>query len=142
MTLARKRLSLIHLAKARLGLDDEAYRAILMRCGGVASSRDLDPAGFDFVMEAFHRLGFESDFSRRNFGYRAGMASAAQVSLIRALWSEFTDGAGDDSSLGKWLSRTFKVSSLRFLPADKAPKAITALLAMKAKKAAKETADG
>ena len=141
MTLARKRLSVIHVAKARLGLDDEAYRAILMRCGGVTSSRDLDPAGFDFVMEAFHRLGFESDFSRRNFGHREGMASAAQVSLIRALWSEFTDGVGDDKSLGKWLERPFKVSAIRFLPADKAQQAIGTLKKMKARKAAKEAAD-
>ena len=141
MTLARKQISLIHVAKARLGLEDDDYRAILMRCGSVASSRDLDDIGFELVMDAFHRLGFDSDFSRRNFGHRAGMASAPQVALIRALWSEYTGGAGDDRSLGKWLERTFKVSSLRFLPVDKAPKAITALKAMKAKQAAKETAD-
>ena len=67
----------------------------------------------------------------------AGQAYRGPWRSLRALWSEYTDGQGDDLSLGKWLERTFKVSSIRSLPQEAAPKAITALKAMKAKKAAK-----
>ena len=142
MPLDRKKLAVLHVGKTRLGIVDDDWRALLGRVAGVASSRDLDDSGFVAVMTALEAAGFKSDFAKRHGGnLRLGMANAGQVALIRALWSEYTDGEGDDRSLGKWLGRWFKVSSIRFLPADKAPKAITALKAMKAKKAAKETAD-
>ncbi len=115
-------------------MDDEDYRAILKRFGRVESSANLDHAGFLRMMDAFTRLGFRSDFSKRNFGERAAMASPRQVAMIRSLWTEYTGGEGTDATLGKWLERTFKVSSLRFLTAEHAPKAITALKAMKSKK--------
>lgn len=140
MKITRKQLSLVHVGEARLGLCDEDYRAILMRAAGVTSSKDLDPVGFEQVMDAFHALGFESDFSRANLGHRAGMATAPQVAMIRGLWDDYTGGEGTDFSLGKWLERTFKVSSVRFVPRETAGKAITALLAMKAKKTAKASA--
>lgn len=136
MALARRKLSLIHIAKARLGLGDAVYREILMHYGGVSSSRDLDQTGFELVMEAFHRRGFQSDFAKRNFGRRPGMASARQVAYIRHLWANYTDGQGDDKSLGKWLDHTFKVTALRFVRVELAPKVTTALRAMNAKRAA------
>jgi len=136
MPLDRKQISLIHVAKAQLRLEDDDYRAILRSFGGVESSADLEPPGFLRVMDAFSRLGFRSDFSKRNFGERAGMASPRQVATIRKLWAEYTAGEGTDKTLGKWLERTLKVSSLRFMASDVAPKAITALKAMKARKTA------
>ena len=139
MGLVRKKISLVHVAKKKLGLSDDDYRAVLLRAAGVSSSRDLDDWGFNQVMQEFARLGFQSDFGRRNLVARRNpfMASSAQLGYIRRLWSEYTDGEGTDASLGKWLERSFKVSSVRFITADLAPKAITALKAMNAKKAAK-----
>jgi phage gp16-like protein len=134
MAIDRKQLSLIHVAKARLGLDDDDYRTILRRFGGVDSSKSLDQSGFLRVMDAFTRLGFRSDFNTKNFGERAAMASPNQVALIRSLWVEYTTGEGTEKTLGKWLERTFKISSIRFVSAEIAPKAITALKAMKEKK--------
>ena len=61
------------------------------------------------------------------------MASFAQIELIRALWAEYTRGRAGEEELGKWLLRSFKLSSLRFLTAEAAPKVITALKAMKAR---------
>lgn len=68
MGLPRKKLSLVHVAKSRLGLSEEDYRHILLCRGGVTSSRDLDDYGFAAVMREFGRLGFHSDFSRANLG--------------------------------------------------------------------------
>jgi len=126
----RKQLSLIHVAKSRLGLTDDDYRTILRRAAGVESSRDLDPLGFELTMDELHRLGFESDFAARNLGRRRGMASLKQVNLIHELWAEYTGGAGDDRGLDRWIERTFKVGSIRFLTPTMARKAITALFAM------------
>ena len=132
--LARKKISLIHVAKSRLGMADDDYRTLLRREAGVSSSRDLDQAGFAAVMDAFKRLGFESKPKPKGkgpeYGERYGFASPAQLRLIRDLWADYTDGAGDDRSLGKWLERVFDCSALRFLTYAQAPKAITALMNM------------
>ena len=137
MALSRKQISLVHVAKNRLGLEDEDYRAILWHIGGVASSKDLDARGFKMVMRYMDHLGFRSVAAQANFGPRPGMATPEQVAFIRSLWTEYTDGLSGDTGLNKWLERTFKVSALRFLSHDQAPKAITALKAMKANKARK-----
>lgn len=134
MTLTRKKISLIHVAKARLGLGDADYRRILWELAGVESSTDLDLVGFERVIEFFDYLGFRSSGPRAGYGDRPGMASARQIVLIRQLWDEYTDGRGTDRGLDNWLERTFHVSSLRFLPAAKARKAITALKHMKARR--------
>jgi phage gp16-like protein len=132
--IARSKISLLHVAKSRLGLDDESYRDILRNVAGVSSSRELDDAGFDAVMFHFQRMGFTSDFGRRNLGNRLGMASAGQVAKIRGLWSDYTSGEGTEAQLGHWLRRQFKVDAVRFLDAGQAHKAIGALSVMVAKR--------
>jgi hypothetical protein len=131
-----KQIGLIHVAKKKLGLTDDQYRALLLWAGEVESAKDLDAAGFERVMEYLTRLGFKSDWNKRTFGERPGMASPKQVDLIRELWRQFS-GADDDAALGKWLERSFGVSSLRFVDAAAAQKAITGLRAMTRRKVAR-----
>ncbi len=126
--LARSKLALLHVAKARVGMTDDDYHAMLQRIAGVSSSTKLDDWGFDSVMAEFERLGFVSTARRKVFGgKRAGMASPAQITKIRTLWASYTSGQGTDASLGKWLDGHFKVSALRFVAAELAPKVIGAL---------------
>lgn len=131
-----KKIGLVHVAAKQLGLDEDEYRAILARFARVGSAKDLDETGFRRVMDHMNALGFRSTSNRANLGDRPGMASPGQVALLRRLWAEYTDGAGSDLTLGRWLARTFKVEALRFLPASIAPKAIAALKTMLAKKRA------
>ena len=70
-----------------------------------------------------------------NYGPRPGMASYAQLELIRALWFEYSQGRAGEGELNKWLERCFKLTSLRFLDKATAPKVITALKAMKTRAA-------
>ena len=111
-------------------MDDADYRALLRRAAGVRSSRDLDQAGFEAVMDAFKWRGFRARPKGPDYGDRYGFASPEQLRLIRELWAEYTDGACTDLSLGKWLDRSFGCSAVRFLTYGQAPKAIAALLAM------------
>ncbi|BBF92907.1 regulatory protein GemA [Blastochloris tepida] len=131
-----KQIALIKVAKRQLGLTDDQYRALLLWAGGVESAKDLDAAGFERVMGYLTRLGFKSDWSKRTFGNRPGMASPKQVDLIRDLWRDYS-GADDDAALGRWLERSYGVSSLRFLDAPAAQKAITGLRAMTRRKVAR-----
>ena len=68
-------------------------------------------------MGLFEYLGFTPLLAKsENYGKRPGMVSFTQLELIRTIWREYTHAAYDgESELNKWLFRTFKVSSLRFM---------------------------
>ena len=133
MTVSQSQLALIHLAAKDRGLTDDQYRSALAQIGGVTSSKDLDREGFDAMMGYFEYIGFAPIAAKGpNYGARDGMASFAQMELIRSLWSEITrrPHAGEDE-FNKWLLAKFKVSALRFLKKDTALKVITALMMWK-----------
>ena len=127
--LAPAKVRLIQVAKRRVGMSDDDYRAMLFRLGGVGSSRDLDPDGFEAVMGHFRQLGFVSDFARGTFGDRPGYATPAQVRLAQRLWSEYAPDASE-GEFRAWLERFHAVSSLRFADRGTAHGIITALRAM------------
>ena len=129
-----KQKAILHVAKAKLQMTDNQYRSCLVHLAGVESSTDLVRAGFETLMGFFEWKGFAPLAAQGpSFGDRPGMASFAQIELIRALWEEYTRGAAGEAELNKWLERSFKVSSLRFLTKAAAPKVITGLKAMKAR---------
>ncbi len=130
MALTKKQTALIHLARKQLGLSEERYHHILQQMADVESARDLDQTGFELVMKATMALGFRSAFTKTFFSHRPGMATPAQVTLIRSLWAEYATRDGSESALNKWLERTFKVSALRFATEEQAEKAIRALRKM------------
>lgn len=142
-TIAGAQLAVIHVAKARLGLDDEAYRDLLARVAGVRSSKQLAPDAFDAVMAEFRRLGFVSTGHQAAFGQRPWpWATAGQIARIRRLWAGFTDGRGDDGSLGRWMENRGWPPALRFLDRETAAKAMTALQNMNRRKEAKPQCGG
>ncbi|MFN3721885.1 MAG: regulatory protein GemA [Paracoccaceae bacterium] len=135
MTLTRPQISLIHVAKSKLGWDDDTYRQVLVRIAGVTTSKDLDQEGFEAVMGFADWCGFKPlGKGAPRYGDRPGMATFAQIELIRELWRE-VQGARicDDAALGGWLLKYHKVHSMRFLTLDGARKVITALKAWKAR---------
>ena len=79
--------------------------------------------------------GFQPiDTSAPRYGERPGMASFAQIELIRELWREIhRERTCDDEALAGWLRKYQKVDSLRFLTAPAARKVITAFMAWKAR---------
>lgn len=136
MSLTHKQYAFLNIAKARVKLSETAYRSALVELCGVTSATELDQAGFEVMLGFFEWLGFDPTKAKGpDYGTRPGMASFAQLELIRTIWREWTHGAGDEAGLCKWLERTFKITSLRFLTKGDAQKAITALKAMKARAA-------
>lgn len=127
--LPNSKRSLLYVAKARLQLGEDDFRALLANYGGVTSTRNLDPRGFDAVMDRLRALGFTSTARQKNFGDRTGMASPAQVAKIRTLWADAVDEP-TERSLDRFLSKRCGVSSLRFVDSGRAPRVITALKAM------------
>lgn len=136
MTISRQKIALVHVGKTQLSMTDEDYRVLLQRVAGVSSSVELDDASFDAVMVELERLGFRSAKHRTPAARREGMATPAQVGRIRALWREYT-GAYDEPGLEHWLEVHLHASSLRFLDAWRAGKAVAILEKMVTKKHAK-----
>jgi len=132
--ITKKQIALVHVAKRDLKLDDDDYRYILRRMGGVESSADLCPQGFKRTMAFFTGLGFRSTWTQRTYGDRAGMASPQQVELIRTLWRTYAPDDENESGLNAWLDRFHKVSAVRFIDSAKAGKVISALKAMTKRK--------
>ena len=55
----RRDLATIHMAKAQLGMADDAYRAILWSVARVRSSADLDQAGRSKLLDHFKACGWK-----------------------------------------------------------------------------------
>jgi phage gp16-like protein len=128
-------LGKVHIAKKRLKLDDLTYRSIIARvCGGKTSVADLDESELGALLDAFKLLGF-----REGNSYTTKLTdfsdSEPQMRLIRALWSDcHAVGAIVDSSekaLRRFIQRTAKVDSIKWLTAVDANKIIEGLKAMK-----------
>lgn len=128
----RKRwIKLIHTAKNALGLDEEAYRAIL-EGEGLSSSKEItSPQQFRNVMDAFRALGFPSKPSRlkklrptiENSGY---LCTRRQLFYILGLW-ELASRKKDENSLRALVKRVAGVDDLRFLTKKQASAVILAL---------------
>lgn len=137
MTISNPQKTILHVAKAKLGLDDETYRQVLVRVAGVTSSTELDRDGFLAVKGFFDFAGFRPmDKGGPRYGARPGMATFAQLELIRQLWRELhRESEVNGEALAGWLLKYHKVHSLRFLTLDAARKVITALKAWKSRAA-------
>lgn len=126
--LDRKRIALLHVAKKQLGLDEDSYRAILRRFGGVDSAADLNGVGFETVMIRLEKLGFRSTWQKRTFGDRNGMATPAQVDYARRLWEQYDPNDAGETHLNAWLHKYHHVSAMRFVSAQKIEAIIPALM--------------
>lgn len=60
MAISNKKKAVLHVAKNKLGLDDDLYREILYQEARVKSSTKLSDSGFQKVMKRFETLGFKS----------------------------------------------------------------------------------
>lgn len=139
MTINRKQIALIHVIRAKLAWDDELYREVLVKIGGVTTSTELTQQGFEAVLAYAEHCGF-TPLARETprYGNRPGMATHGQLALIRELWREVHGTRDcDDAALTGWLLKYHKVSSLRFLTMDAARKVITGLKAWKTRPKAK-----
>jgi len=140
--LSPKKIALLHVARKQLELSEEEYRAILVRQGECETSADLDELGFERVIGYMTALGFRSTWTKRTFGNRPGMASPAQIGLMRKLWTAYHGPDDSEAGLNAWLTKYHKVSALRFVTAEKANAVMAALREMAARKQNLDSAGG
>lgn len=122
-------IRIIHIAKAKTGLDDDSYRALLWGAAGVDSATQIRTSQqYNAVMSGFANLGFrvqkrkvESQSTRP-----ANMITARQEYYIRGLW-ELASRSKDERSLRGICKRITGVDDLSFCPKSKASALILAL---------------
>ncbi len=80
----KKQLGRIHQAKKQLNLDDETYRALLLRITGQRSSADMDWRQRNDVIKEFARLGFkEVQASERKRVFAGAPKNIKEVPLLK-----------------------------------------------------------
>ncbi len=123
----RNWIRIIHVAKTKCGLDDEAYRAMLDGAAGVSSSKEIvTRAQFDSVMACFHKLGFKSKDLAQECRWRC---SIAQQRKILALWQLVARNPTEEA-LRAFVQRISSVEVLAWVDKSIASKIIVALSAM------------
>ncbi|MBD0491386.1 regulatory protein GemA [Acinetobacter baumannii] len=98
-------------------LDDELYRDILISTTGKTSSKDLNLAQLEAVLDRMKQLGFVVDSKPKS--EVKNLASDPQSKLIRHLWLQL-HAAGqvrnkDEKALAKFVENKVGVSALQFL---------------------------
>jgi phage gp16-like protein len=104
----RRRLQAqIHIARKQLGLDEDTYRAALMRITGKTSSANLSATELFRVVEDFKKKGFKVTRSHSPRSRHKRDDHKTQVDKIRALWITMaqigivTDGS--EAALDAWI---------------------------------------
>lgn len=80
--MSRSALAKVHIAKKELGLDDDTYRALLLRVVGAESCAGLSEAKIGRVLDELKRLGWKPPAKRR---------LGAEAAKMYALWCVLAD---------------------------------------------------
>ena len=112
----------IHIAKAQLGLEDDTYRALLMRETGKNSCGKMTLRELEAVLAAMQRQGFKPAVPGRHPGGRDSIQ--AMLRKINALLLD--NGLSWEYAHGM-AKRMFRVDRVHWLPDDKLHKLVAAL---------------
>lgn len=134
MSLSKKQKAVLHVAKGKLGLDEETYRDVLEAYGGVRSSTGLDYEGFLAVMRHFEGCGFKSNRKippDPPLGRGGNWASDGQIRKIKAMWltlaGSYYEQGKEWKALRGFLRKRFRVDHENFLTPGKAGQVIEAI---------------
>lgn len=126
MTLATNhQKKVIHTIAGKIGMDDEARRALMQQSFGVRSSKDLTVEQARKLIDVLYSQAVTATKKGKpgrrwdHLGNRPGMASPAQLRMLEVLWSKFSrydDHESRDKAFCSWLSKRFKVSHPTMIP--------------------------
>ena len=118
-------IRLIHVAKQKIGLTEEEYRALLEGITGKTSSTKLTIAELEAVLKAFKRLGFQVKKMAATPD-DVGRATADQIQYIKGLW-ELSARVKTEAALNRFIKRITGVPYLQWLDVNTAQKVILAV---------------
>lgn len=122
------------IARKELNLDDDSYRAVLVRVGGHYSAKDMSVGQIEAVLKEFRRLGWKPKLVTGN--RRTPDSAKAYVRKIFAIWNEMAPllaSGGTREALRAFVERQTGVSAPEFLDAEQATKVTEALKAWRSR---------
>ncbi|MDR2942795.1 MAG: regulatory protein GemA [Treponema sp.] len=124
----KKLIKLVHIGKAKLGFDDEAYRAFLEGVCGKNSSSGMTVRELEKTLKSMRSLGFNQIPNRVQHEEKGG-ATLAQLEYIKGMWAVCARNKSDAALLA-FVDRVTRVKALRFLTVETARDVILALREM------------
>ena len=117
----RRALAKLHVAKAKLALTDESYRAILRRVAGVESAANATDVQLVALIAEMRRFGFTDP----------PVAARPELRKIRALWTALGPHleSSSDAALRAFCKRQTGVDRLEWLDPARANQVIEGLKA-------------
>ena len=138
--LRRRQLAAIHVAKKKLGLDDDTYRDALEQLTGLRSAKNMSVAQRRRVLDYFRKQGFKP---KRKMA-PVGPAAKPQEKMILGLWDELQriGARRSDARLETFMARMgIDVTHPRWPTPDQANKVIEGLKGWLARSKAKRGPD-
>lgn len=160
-SIAPSQIKAIHATIHKLGLDDDAYRSILMTRYGVDSCKRLTWRQAEELLGSLNNNSPQPPLTSRggagnpppldkgglrgvkgvkkyqDMDGRPGFASGAQLRLVDAMWHQVTKAEGEEAqekALDSFCRRVAQVAGLRMVKAWQVEKIVKALEAMGAEK--------
>jgi phage gp16-like protein len=130
-------LAKIHIAKKQLALEDDSYRAMLMRVAGQDSAATCTPAQLEAVIAEFKRLGFTAEAAKHK------RSDKAYVRMIYGIWGDLKPYLTDHShtALRSFVRRQTGQDAPEFLNPEDANLVIEGLKAWLAREQRKRAAE-
>lgn len=126
----RLQLGRIHQAKKALRLDDDTYRALLLRVGGHSSSANMTPEQRNDVLREFARLGFKAAAASARKPVFAGKPkNVKDVPMLGKVEALLADNKRPWSYAHAMAKRMFHVNRVEWLTHDQLHKLVAALQA-------------
>jgi len=129
---SRAQIAMIHTLKSKIGMADDAYRAVLEGFG-VSSSKDLSGTDAKECIQTLMRLVPSGVLRPRPDAPSRLVASYAQQAYIRGLWDKVSRVEGKEErarALNSFIEKRFRVSHIKWLPRGDVGKVIHTLEAM------------
>jgi hypothetical protein len=127
----KKLIKVIHTGKAKLGWDEEAYRAFLRGVTGKGSAALMNEKELAAALDGMRRAGFAAK-PRRVRPEERGRATLSQLEYIKGMWAVCARNKSEGALLA-FVRRVAGVGALRFLTVGTARDVILALRDMMAK---------
>lgn len=136
---SRKQITIIHVLKSKLDIDDESYREMLASFNVTSSKLLTSTKATEFIQmlvkQVDQSLGFTGDqLPYDNLGERPGFASPKQLRMLAAMWSEVSRQPTAEqkrNAFRKFLQNRFGVSHEAWLQKHLVERVKRALDAMK-----------
>lgn len=124
----RRDLAMIHLAAKQLGMDEDAYRAMLWAVGRVRSAKDLDFAGRQRVKDHLRACGWKPAPARQRKPYPGRPANTDREPQLQKIEALLTDARRPWSYADKMAHRMFGKDRVQFCDPAEWQRLIAALV--------------